>query len=91
MPVVQIKQRNGLIIDLATAAASFVDVVYAGTSAGSVAYPHLAGFTLLISASRIDGTQWAGMTTASVDYSNGYPIISWSAGTSPTQFIVLAR
>lgn len=91
MPVVQIKQRDGQIIDLATIAANFVDVVYAGTSAGSVAYPHLAGFTLLITTSRVDGTQWYGLAAPSVSYAAGYPILSWTAGSSATQFIVLAR
>lgn len=91
MAVLQIRQKDGQIMDLASAAATFIDVVYAGTSGGSVAYPALAGMTLLVTRSRLDGTQWQGLASWSVDYSAGYPILSWTAGSSSAQFVVLAR
>ena len=92
MPAIaQIRQVDGQIIDLTTPAATFVDMVYAGTSPGSVAYPHLAGMTLMISRTRLDYSNYMGLANHWVDYSNGYPILNWGGASSATQYVVLAR
>ena len=92
MPAIaQIKQADGQIIDLTTPAATFVDIVYAGSSAGSIAYPHLNGMSLLISRTRADYSNYKGLADYWVNYDNGYPILYWGTGHSATQFVVLAR
>ena len=87
---VELYKSDGRALTFATGF-TFVDAINVQANLGGVkAYPEYVGFKFylcpVLSVSNI-----IGMSPPSVDYSAGYPIVSWLAGQTPMVIYVMGR
>ena len=74
---IRILLDNGRVIDSSVKGASFVDSITVGVGgAGSRGYAHLAGFNIYAVPIAVSASSFGGVYT-SVDYSAGYPVLTW--------------